>query len=161
MFKLYDFVKRHENLVIKNSPSKRPFSERRQTLFGSLLGDGSLVKKSEKSYCYAECHAKKQAFYLIWKMFMGFLENQTVRKVVGKGNRQDQLYLRGKICVYRRHDKIHGLFYKKSSKPKRRFIKNPELRYILPRLDPLGLAVWYCDDGSYSRGQKTSFLSMV
>ena len=52
---------------------------------------------------------------------------------------------------------LHNLTYIKSNKPKRRWEKivNP---ILLEQLNPLGIAIWYCDDGTYCVRDKSCAL---
>lgn len=116
-----------------------------QVLLGSLLGDGSLAKGS-KNAGYNGCHSPKQVDYLFWKV-----------KILSK-NFRIKHWLSDNGPKYKIHKFItnyspvlthlHSLYYIKASIPNRRWIKivNP---VVLEQLTPLGLAVWYCDDGTY------------
>ena len=109
-----------------------------QVLLGSLLGDGSL-RKPKYSSSYSEAHSLKQKDYLLWKRdilnlphrlsLVCFNQLKEYFEIVYQTNALPQL-----IPYY-------NLFYPNGKK-----IVTQE---ILDKLEPLAIATWYMDDGSY------------
>src|SRR3989338_7863499 len=129
----------------------------KQVLLGSLLGDASLEKTS-KNASYSCSHSPKQKRYIFWKS-----------KILSKGFKVHlKLYNNRKGFIFKTYrlstncspilTEIHPLYYTKSVKPKRRWEKivNPK---ILEQLEPLGIAIWYGDDGTYYIRDKSCSLS--
>ena len=106
-----------------------------QVLLGSLLGDGSLIKKFNTPY-YKEAHSLKQKEYLEWKRVI--LIHILKIKINNKDNRCWSI----RSLVNPILNNYYNLFYPNG--------KKVVTREILDMLEPLGIAVWYCDDGSYS-----------
>lgn len=105
-----------------------------QILIGSMLGDGSIRKKSHMTAYFCEEHGVAQAEYVHWKADMfGDLVSQRHQSEdrVGFATRSLSALTRYK-----------ELFY--GGKGRYKHI-NPD---ILRRLTPLALAIWYQDDGT-------------
>lgn len=113
-----------------------------QVLFGSLLGDGCLTFSNRNiNPLYAEYHSIKQLEYLKWKnQFFNskIKERKTHLKKTGKTYQEYYFRTGAKAFLL----PYYHLFYKGGKKS-----VNTE---ILSKLEPLAIAVWYCDDGSYS-----------
>ena len=115
-----------------------------QVLLGSLLGDGSLHihKKRGKNATYTEEHSLKQLQYAKWKnSFLKFKETLVNRKEKRFGDVREYQ----QVCIYSPASptltEYYSFFYPNG--------KKVVTREILDKLEPLGLAVWYCDDGCY------------
>lgn len=113
-----------------------------QVLLGSLCGDGGLYKHTGYSgVCFVEYHNIKQSKYLFWKK--EFLEqefNINIRKRKG--------YNQVILCSSYAHSILidyHKLFYPSGKGHKIILTK------ILNKLNPLGLAIWYQDDGTFNK----------
>lgn len=114
-----------------------------QVLIGSLLGDGYIyIKPKCQNACFGENHSIKQIDYLNWKAgvlsFFGAKISHGVDRVFDKEFK--------KVCLQTRVHPIltelRSLWYPNGKK----LIPSGELQ----KLDSLGLAVWYQDDGSYN-----------
>ena len=105
--------------------------EQEQILLGSLLGDGCIIK-DKNSYKYCEEHGIKQEKYLLWKnKYLNFNFKKDTKRSnyeVTKSNKSFKLY---KESFYPNNKKI-------------------VTREILDKLEPLGLAIWFMDDGTYN-----------
>lgn len=121
-----------------------------QVLLGSLLGDGSLNlgPRYDNAY-YQETHSIKQRQYLVWKVgylkpFAPRLMEFTYFSKHGGGS-----YSRCKIWtpVSQFLTKLRYVFYPNGKK-----IIPIE---VLGLLNEFGLAVWFCDDGSYRYRNKS------
>ena len=116
--------------------------EQKQTLLGSLLGDGSIVYSSG-GYSFRETHSYKQKEYLLWKnKFLNFNFGYNKKRNehhINKGN---------KAFIFYRE-----LFYPND--------KKIVTREILDKLEPLGLAVWFMDDGNYRYRDKCSSIATL
>ena len=109
-------------------------------LYGSLLGDGSIVRGKEDRNCrFSEAHSVKQKDYLLFKHkqlepFSGkFIEYP--RK---DGGRDVKFSTKAHSCF----NKIRMMFYDKGG---RKIIKLGTLKQIT---HPIALAMWFGDDGS-------------
>jgi len=127
----------------------------KQVLLGSLLGDACLSKYSKNAgYCCS--HSPKQKDYFFWKVRVlskSFRVNTSLRPN-GPGLQIHRM--RTPLSPILTH--LHGCFYVPSSKPNRKWEKiiNP---HVLTQLTPLGIAIWYCDDGTYCVRDKSCALS--
>lgn len=122
--------------------------ETEQILLGSVLGDaciriGWTSKKSGKEMIYFdENHCIKQKDYLYWKADKLGLK---VKKYSGKAGK---IYS-SKLPYLKEY---YYLFHKDN---KKKIIT----KEILNKLEPLSLAVWYCDDGCYNYKSSTCVIS--
>lgn len=114
-----------------------------QVLLGSLCGDGGLyIGKTDKNSYFKETHGVNQKNYLFSKMRI--LKQQLTMKIVNIISRKN-ISVSVRSFVHPTLTILHKLFYRKG-------IRNKLIsREILNRLKPLGLAIWYQDDGSYSK----------
>lgn len=123
-----------------------------QILVGSLLGDGSIARVNSEHPCcrYSERHCAAQLPYLEYKVSF-------FSKFFG-GNIRPHISGKGKPCFQ----------YNSSSRPLLTQLRNkwyPDGKKCvnladLERLEPLGLAVWYQDDGNYCYYHKTCRLDL-
>ena len=139
---------RLKKLGIRIDPSQRkyrilkatPISQiQKEMIIGSTLGDGSIICSGRRVNSYfkiAHCEAQKE--YVIWK-------KKVLANFVNSINRMPDK--RGNSVMYGFHTISHQelnpmreLFYENNKKVIKEEIKN--------YLSPLGLAVWYMDDGS-------------
>jgi recombination protein RecA len=115
-----------------------------QIILGSLLGDMYCrIKKTAKNAQIEEPHCKEQEPYLLWKVAM-------LKSLSFNVRRTSLGYLFFESRVYPCLNYYNNLFYKNKKK-----VLNID---VLDKLSPLGLAVWYMDDGSYNQKQKTCCL---
>jgi len=106
-----------------------------QVILGSLLGDGSLSRWANTKYRAGHCN--KQVDYMKWKL--------NVINLPGNGKLYPLNKNTGKSTTtytYPQLNTYYDLFYQNG--------KKIVTKKILDKLQPLGLAVWYMDDGSYS-----------
>ena len=120
-----------------------------QLILGSLLGDARLECRSKsvraKHTARLRVHqSEKQKGYVFWKY-------AKLKNMVSKGPRFTKVWhdrKRNKIhfswYFHTRSDEILGLFHKLFYKKGIKILPSK----ILNSLEPLGLAVWYMDDGS-------------
>lgn len=124
--------------ILKEESLTSPFSkEIQQIILGSLLGDMYCGKESLNS-TIQETHSIKQKDYLNWK-YSKLKNVLNLRLYTFKSKSYDQIRLHSKVSS--KLNEYYSMFY-----PNNRKIVSLK---ILNRLDPLGLAVWYCDDGYY------------
>ena len=115
----------------------------KQILLGSLLGDGSLkIAKNYKNARFCERHSVVQEDYLRWK----FRQLQPeLDGTLCQSNPEKSSFSRNGKLIYQSSTSsqltvLHHLTHVNNKKViKRRWLNN---------LQPLGLAVWWCDDGS-------------
>lgn len=122
-------------------------------LFGIILGDGYLQKTGEKNARLRLEHGEKQKEYLSWKV-------DKLRKLFqGKTRYLERVHpISKKRYCYWRHQsqstpylgKLRKVFYPNGKK------KIP--RDLEKYLSPLGLAVWYMDDGYFYPRDRCSYL---
>ena len=119
--------------------------ETRQVLLGSLLGDGSLrlEKKGINAY-FREVHSTRQKDYLLWKKECLKCFDPKVKEGKIFDYRTGKTY--SSILLWTKTNIILTKFYKSFYKCNKKYIKNN----IADKIGPLALAVWYCDDGSFS-----------
>lgn len=124
-----------------------------QVILGSLLGD-MCCRREAKNSLIQECHSIKQKEYLLWKhsilkndfnVVISFNHNTTCKFGDKIYQRRPQIGLRSRVS--NKLNYYHTLFY---GSGKKRVSDE-----ILNQLCPLGLAVWYCDDGHYDNENKT------
>jgi hypothetical protein len=125
-----------------------PFTDRQmQIIRGTLLGDGylSFPAKRSSTACLEVTHSLKQKEYIDWLMneLNPFICNTTTR------------HLEPRFIVDHYIDEVHSLRFRTISHP----MLNPLMKEYYPngkkvlskqcldQLEPLGLAVWYMDDG--------------
>lgn len=113
-----------------------------QILLGSLLGDGFVgINKRAKNAYYREAHCLKQKEYLLWKnKFLNFKITENKIFIKERKKWKYNITIGSKHFTYL--TKLRKLFYLNG--------KKSVTREILDRLEPLGIAVWYMDDGSYN-----------
>jgi|TARA_Y100000034_G_scaffold135589_1_gene208147 hypothetical protein len=118
----------------------------KQVIIGTVLGDGCIRNTTKRGNAYLTVtHCAKQKEYLLWKY-------QILKKVIGINKRttKEGEYLTIDTKSNKIFNYYHKLFYQNGRK-----IVTKE---ILNMLEPLGLAVWYMDDGSYNYIGKNAIL---
>ena len=116
-------------------------ADQKRILFGSLLGDACLIENSSKSsYRLQFEQSQKQREYLFWKYetFKNFMLSKP--RYLARTNSW----------------KIRTVSHPDFSEIRKRFYSGR--KKVLPAdisflKDPVALAVWYMDDGSYNRGK--------
>lgn len=114
---------------------------KKQILLGTLLGDASIGKlqKKERTFRISWQHCMKQEQYALWKA-ENSLNNYSIFKRSTLDVRTNKIY--HSITCYSRKDNYlyyRELFYKEHKEVSQE---------ILNMLEPLGVAVWFMDDGS-------------
>ena len=113
--------------------------ESRNLIIGMLLGDGTI----SNNYVFKLSHGYKQKEYLEWKINLlneNGIKNNGLKEYVSTCG-----YNLGSIVYYSQMSVIP--FMKVLRRVIYKPIKNYANRKILNRLNPLGLAIWYMDDG--------------
>jgi LAGLIDADG DNA endonuclease family len=136
------------NTIIIRNPNKRFYQIEltmsiKQVILGSILGDGSLkIAKNYKNARYSEQHSIIQKNYLMWKFSILSKElggNFIVTKLdISSFSKNKKVFYQSKVNS--KLTELHVLTHKKNKK----LIK----RSWLNCLQPLALAIWWCDDGS-------------
>ena len=111
-----------------------------QIIIGSLLGDASLNKTDKKPRIhFSQCLA--QAEYIQWKY------ESLINLTTGVGVRQVMSGVDKRYPQLRFQTRNHAIFnyYRKLFYPNGKKEVN---KRVLGQLEPLGLAVWYMDDGN-------------
>lgn len=136
--------------------NKLQSSELDGMIYGMILGDAHIRKfdNSNKS-CLIMHHSHKQKEYLLWKKELlsqishtnfNVSEKKTLNKKVNKV--YSSIFMQSNRLIYFR--KIRDIFYDKTG---RKFVNSK----ILNKLTPLGLAIWYMDDGCIGRELSNSY----
>lgn len=131
---------------------KKINNKTKQILLGSLLGDGGLHFNGVNAY-FREQHSLEQQDYLLWKA--KHLKIFGIKSKKGKSYDKRTKRQYSYICIWSRvHPiltKYYRLFYPEDTKivPSK----------ILEQIEPLGLAVWYMDDGYFRNNSKNLKLS--
>lgn len=141
---LYNAVK-NWNAKIQNNPLLIISQEEHDVIMGSLLGDSS-IRQRDRNCCFRFSHSLKQKEYARWKMeklnSFPISEFREVKRKINHGfiHAVDfSTYTHPVFNYYR------NLFYKNG----RKIVSSD----ILNQLTPRAIAVWLCDDGSYSATQ--------
>ena len=117
----------------------------KQIILGSILGDGSLkIAKNYKNARFSERHSIVQENYLRWKYskLNPELKGTIIRTEPEKSSYSKKAKIIYQSAVNENLTSLHHLTHKKNKK----IIK----RSWLNNLDALGLAIWWCDDGSFN-----------
>jgi len=112
---------------------------------GSLLGDAS-IRQREKNSCFRVAHSIKQRKYINYKL--NIINNFRIsefseRSRVINGRKVDMIYL--STDTHPVFNYYRNLFYKNN--------KKTISKEIIEQLNPMSLAFWICDDGSYDKTQ--------
>jgi len=111
-----------------------------QLLMGSLLGDGGVYRKKQNNAYYQETHSLEQKEYALWKK--GLLSN-TFRM-------RDYISVGG-------YNNVEQIKIASGNTPLlNKWVGFKETFEGVDLLGPLGLAVWYMDDGCKLRGLRLS-----
>ena len=120
-----------------------------QVLLGSMFGDGWLVKRCKNSIPkFAEGHSIKQKAYLLWKKEV--LNKEFVMK--SKIHKNGQIHIHSLISP--KLKEYYPYFYP-TGKGRKVFTLE-----MLNKLKPLGLAVWYMDDGCFMKASSFSIIAL-
>lgn len=113
--------------------------ESRNLIIGMLLGDGTI----SNNYVFKLSHGYKQKEYLEWKINLlneyGIKNNGLKEYISTCGYNLNSIVYYSQMSVIPFMKVLRRVIYKP--------IKNYANRKILNRLNPLGIAIWYMDDG--------------
>lgn len=125
--------------------SKKTSSELDGMIYGILLGDGHIRKPSKAGTCnFILHHSTKQKDYLFYKLRLleeishvkfNYWEKQQLNK---NGKTYNSIYAQSNCLKY--FKKLRDIFYSKDN-------KKILTEKILNKLTPLGLALWWFDNG--------------
>lgn len=119
--------------------------EEHDLIIGSLLGDSS-IRQREKNSCFRFSHSLKQKEYAKWKSdILTEFEVSEFREVKRKIKNHFIYAIDFSTKTHQVFNYYRKLFYGDGRK-----IITKE---ILDQITPRSLAIWICDDGSYSRTQ--------
>jgi len=119
-----------------------PFTkQQRELVVGSTLGDGSVILGAKRKTSYFKvAHCEKQKDYLMWKKeVLGNFVNTITKNADKRGN---SIMYGFATISHQELNYFRKLFYDNNKK----IIKDE----IGLHLTPLGLAVWFMDDGTLS-----------
>ena len=144
---LISYVQKPLDLGI-NSSSDSSFGvpnlnqEAEQIIIGSLFGDGCLTRNNERcGLRFRERHSLKQKEYLLWK------------KSISEKYFKVKYYEDYNSCTIYTSVSYKFNYYHKYFYPLGKGFKESP-REMLDKLQPLGLAIWYMDDGDYNKKSK-------
>ncbi len=126
--------------------------EAEQILIGSCLGDGSLISPYSKGVYYTEIHSINQKEYLEYKE--NILNKFFVIKhriFEGYGRNKNRFYYEIRSLDNHKLKTYYDLFYKGKNKT--------ITQTNLIKLKPLGIAIWFMDDGNYN--YRTNLISIA
>ena len=126
-----------------------------QIILGTLLGDGYFLKLADrgKNYKLAFTHSRKQKEYALWKANkIGLPYFVYERDRYDK--RTDKIY--ESIDIQFKANSIFEYYYKTFYFEKKKVITLP----TLIKLNTLGIAVWYCDDGNLYQNKNSNHLTL-
>jgi len=125
-------------------------NEAREIIWGSLIGDGGIfLGNGNRHYCYKESHSLQQVEYINWKYdFLKPVAGSRIYSTKSFHKRNQKYYttLQFTTKAMSYFTRLRKIFYPKGKK----FIR----RKILNKLTPLGLAVWFMDDGGCSKNNR-------
>jgi len=133
------------NKDIQENPLLVIGQEEHDLIIGSLLGDAS-IRQREKNSCFRVAHSVKQKGYINWKHDV--LKHFNISEFYER----DKYINNHKLTMISLATKTHSVFnyYRNLFYKDNRKIINER---ILSKITPRALAIWVCDDGSYSRNQ--------
>lgn len=151
--------KRAWDILLKNKGYSNLTEREKQIILGGALGDGGLhVRNINRNANYSEDHKKEHKEYVEWKA----RELGTTVKIRWKYEKREGGEFKYKKGWYKQYGfclkkhpfltYIHKELYVNGKK------KKVTLNF-LNKLSPLGLAVWYMDDGCYKKQGKIVSLS--
>jgi hypothetical protein len=133
------------NLEIQKNPHLLVVQEEHDLIIGGLMGDAS-IRQREKNSCFRFSHSLKQKEYSMWKrdilIHFPLSEFREVKRKIKDS------FIHAMDFSTKTHPLFNyyrNLFYKTG----RKLITQT----ILEQLNPRSLAIWVCDDGSYSKIQ--------
>ena len=124
--------------------------ETREVVWGSLIGDGGVFKdRCCRNSSYRESHSPKQYGYIKWKYdLLKPIMSSSLYSVTNfhKIRQKEYTTLQFVTKPHTYFSRLRKIFYPEGKKRIR--------RKILNRLTPLGLAVWFMDDGVFQKNNK-------
>lgn len=127
---------------------KRPLTqEQRQLMLGSLLGDGSIAHSAYGAF-FRLCHGGPQLEYLLWKKTL-------LGNLVQAEPKSYQKRFRG---TFNTQWHIHTILHPEIAELRKLAYPEGVKRITddwLSRVDSLGLALWYMDDGSFLKASNS------
>lgn len=120
-------------------------SEQHQVIIGGCLGD-SYISPSEANSSLTFAHSIKQRDYFMWKynMLYPILHHYTIKDITSERYKNPVIEIRTKSKRFPQLNSYRKLFYTSAG-------KKVLPKSVLEEIQPLGLAVWFMDDG-YSCG---------
>mgnify|MGYP001565819218 CR=1 FL=1 len=136
---------REWSLSIQSNPRLLISDDEHDLIIGSLLGDAS-IRQREKNSCFRFSHSINYSAYANWKM------NKMLNFSISEFREVKRRFKDRIIHALDFSTKTHPIFnyYRELfyGSGKKRVTKE-----ILEQINPRSLAVWICDDGSYSNTQ--------
>lgn len=139
------YITRRKQLGLPYIPIKqvRKFTQRQKDiLIGTMMGDGNISMSGKgvriETYKFNMGHSKKQFKYFEWK----YKELELQGSILGRLDNKGYWGLFGGSKPYQNLKYYYWLFYKKG--------KKKITKYMLSKLTPLSIAVWFMDDGTTS-----------
>jgi predicted DNA-binding protein YlxM (UPF0122 family) len=129
-----------------------PSEEQKQVILGSVFGDGTIFDQSKGAYLRIK-HKEGQKEYLEYKMnILGeFISNAQLVDTDTVSNEKSFSQVYGCTVPNMYIKSLRNLSYKSG----KRIIKD-----LIPYLEPLGLAILWCDDGHYMKKKSGSLYTL-
>lgn len=146
-----EFLRKCNNTNRSNSIVISPIVE--QIILGSILGDGTISKYIAKKHNskLSFTHSIKQYAYLQYKKHL--LEQEGIKCAIYKKAPCKEHSIKGIVVKENGSFIVQTSSYKELNRFRYMFYKDVKYinRYVY-KLSPLGLAIWYMDDGYYHKG---------
>ncbi len=130
---------------LENNPRILVTPKQHDLMIGSILGDAS-IRQRDKNCNFRVSHSRKQKKYLLWKF--DILKEYCISKPKFYSkiiNNRGLMTYELSTATHFAFNYYRNLFYLNNIKT--------ITKKILNLLNPRSLAIWVCDDGSYSKSQ--------
>ena len=110
-------------------------------IIGMVLGDATIVKRESGSCHLQFAHKKADEEYVQYKVkILNWLNETKMGTGISRLNQKEYPYVSGRTLTHPFYASLHEHFYFQ----KRKTVNE----HIMKCITPLGLALWYCDDGT-------------
>jgi len=143
--KLYDIPVSFDKRKFQQIKNSCISNIQEQIMVGSLLGDASLIKRNKSPYFkVAHCKAQKNYVSYLYDNLRN-LTNMKISEIIDK--RQNSIMYSFNTLENNSLNYLHNLFYVNKQK-----VISDKLKDYLT---PLGLAIWFMDDGSKNKNSSS------
>jgi len=119
-----------------------------EIIYGTLLGDSSLILQTNGHYRLSLCHSEKQLPYLLFKKdkLNSIIIQENVNKYIHK-----EFIINNKLINEKIQYHVHSISHKDLTNLRGIFYRNKKqiiTMNVLKLITPTSLLIWYLDDGS-------------